>query len=53
MRGWRGGFDQRIGLSPLYFVGASVLMLAVALLTVVGQALAVARAEPARALRHE
>jgi putative ABC transport system permease protein len=53
MRSWLNGFDQRIALSPLYFVGASALMLVVALLTVVGQALAVARAEPAKALRHE
>ena len=53
MRSWLNGFDQRIALSPLYFIGASVLMLAVALLTVIGQALAVARAEPAKALRHE
>ncbi len=53
MRSWLDGFDQRIGLSPLYFLGASALMLCVALATVVGQALAVARAEPAKALRHE
>ena len=53
MRSWLNGFDQRIALTPLYFLGASALMIAVALLTVVGQALAVARAEPARALRHE
>ena len=53
MRGWLNGFDQRIGLNPLYFLGASALMLAVALATVVGQALMVARAEPAKALRHE
>jgi putative ABC transport system permease protein len=53
MRSWLNGFDQRIALTPLYFLGASALMIAVALLTVIGQALAVARAEPARALRHE
>ena len=53
MRNWLSGFDQRIGLSPLYFLAASALMLAIALLTVLGQALTVARAEPARALRHE
>ena len=53
MRSWLNGFDQRIGLNPLYFLGASLLMLAVALVTVVGQALAVARAEPAKALRHD
>ena len=53
MRAWLSGFDQRIGLSPLYFVSATVLTLAIALATVVGQALLVARAEPAKALRHE
>lgn len=53
VRNWLSGFDQRIALSPLYFVGATALTLAVALLTVIGQALLVARAEPARALRHE
>jgi putative ABC transport system permease protein len=53
MRGWLSGFDQRIGLSPLYFVAATVLALAVAALTVLAQSLRLARAEPARALRHE
>ena len=53
MRAWLNGFDQRIGLSPVYFLAASALMLAVALATVIGQALLVARAEPAKALRHE
>ena len=52
-RSWLSGFDQRVGLSPLYFVAATLLTLAVALATVVGQALFVARAEPAKALRHE
>jgi putative ABC transport system permease protein len=53
MRNWLGGFDQRIALSPLYFVAASLLALAVAGVTVVAQSLRLARAEPARALRHE
>ena len=53
MRSWLGGFDQRIALSPLYFVAATLLTLSVALATVIGQALLVARAEPAKALRHE
>lgn len=53
MRSWLSGFDQRIALSPVYFLGATALTLAVALATVIGQALLVARAEPARALRHE
>jgi len=53
MRSWLSGFDQRIGLSPLYFLAATLLTLVIALATVTGQALAVARAEPAKALRHE
>lgn len=53
MQGWLSGFDQRIALSPLYFVGATVLAVLIAVLTVVGQALKVARAEPAKALRYE
>jgi putative ABC transport system permease protein len=53
MRSWLAGFDQRIVLSPLFFLAASLLALAVASLTVVAQSLRLARAEPARALRHE
>ena len=53
MRSWLGGFDQRVALSSLYFLTATVLTLVVALATVIGQALAVARAEPAKALRHD
>jgi putative ABC transport system permease protein len=53
MRGWLSGFDQRIVLGPWFFVAATLLTLVIALATVAGQAFAVARAEPARALRHE
>ena len=53
MRNWLGGFNQRIALSPLFFLAASLLALTVASLTVVAQSLRLARAEPARALRHE
>jgi putative ABC transport system permease protein len=53
MRTWLGGFDQRIALGPQYFLSATVLTLAVALITVAGQAMYVARATPAKALRHE
>jgi putative ABC transport system permease protein len=53
MRSWLSGFDQRIGLSPAYFFAASVLTLLIAASTVAGQAFAVARSEPAKALRHE
>jgi putative ABC transport system permease protein len=53
MSGYLSGFDQRISLSPAYFLAATGLTLAIAVLTVGGQAYAVARAEPAKALRHE
>jgi len=53
MSNWLGSFDQRIGLSPLYFISATALTLLIALATVGGQAFSVARAEPALALRHE
>ncbi|KQU61607.1 hypothetical protein ASG67_16565 [Sphingomonas sp. Leaf339] len=51
MSRWLGGFDDRITLSPIYFIVASALALAIAAATVAGQAWRVARAEPARALR--
>jgi putative ABC transport system permease protein len=53
MRSWLAGFDQRIALSPFYFLAATALTLAISVATVAGQAFAVARAEPAKALRHE
>ncbi|WP_454280689.1 ABC transporter permease [Sphingomonas sp. Marseille-Q8236] len=53
MRTWLAGFDDRIALSPLYFVGASVLALVIAVCTVLGQALRASRATPAWALRHD
>ncbi|MGI4744768.1 MAG: FtsX-like permease family protein [Janthinobacterium lividum] len=53
MRGWLSGFDQRIALSPAYFVAATVAALAISIFTVLGQAWRVARAEPGRALRYE
>ncbi len=53
MRTWLAGFDDRITLSPLYFVGASLLALAIAVLTVLGQSLRASRAAPAWALRHD
>ena len=53
MRSWLSGFDQRIGLSPLFFLTASLLALAVASLTVIAQSLRLAQSEPAKALRHE
>jgi putative ABC transport system permease protein len=53
MRAWLAGFDQRIILGLGYFLAATALTLVIALATVAGQAFAVARAEPAKALRHE
>jgi putative ABC transport system permease protein len=47
------GFDQRVALTPAYFVIPAVITLAIAAVTVAGQALFVARAAPAKALRHE
>jgi putative ABC transport system permease protein len=53
MSNWLASFDQRVGLSPLYFLSATALTLLIALVTVGGQAWSVARAEPVQALRHE
>lgn len=53
MRTWLAGFDDRIALSPLYFVAATVLALAIAVLTVLAQSLRAARSTPAQALRHD
>jgi putative ABC transport system permease protein len=53
MSGYLSGFDQRIALSPVYFLAATALTLLIAVATVAGQAYAVARAEPARALRRD
>jgi putative ABC transport system permease protein len=53
MRSWLAGFDQRIALSPLYFIAATLAALLISILTVLGQAWRVAHAEPARALRYE
>jgi len=53
MRGWLSTFDQKIGLGPVYFLGATALTFLIAVGTVAGQAYAVARSEPAKALRHE
>ena len=53
MRTWLAGFDDRITLSPLYFIAASLLAIVIAVLTVLGQSLRASRAAPAWALRHE
>jgi len=53
MRTWLAGFDDRVALSPLYFVGATLVSLLIAVGTVIAQSLRAARAAPAWALRHE
>jgi putative ABC transport system permease protein len=53
MRDWLNGFDQRIALTPLPFVIAAAVALGIAIATVVGHAVRVARANPIHALRYE
>jgi putative ABC transport system permease protein len=53
MRDWLNGFDQRIPLTPVPFVIAAVIALGIAIATVVGHAVKVARANPIHALRYE
>ncbi len=53
MRSWLNGFDQRIALTPIPFVIAALVALAIAVATVVGHAVKVARANPIHALRYE
>jgi len=53
MRSWLNGFDRRVELGPTFFLGAAILALLIAAVTVASQVIKVARAEPARALRYE
>jgi putative ABC transport system permease protein len=53
MRDWLNGFDQRIPLTPIPFVIAAAIALGIAVATVVGHAVRVARANPIHALRYE
>lgn len=53
MRDWLNLFDDRIALGPAPFVTAALVALAIAVITVVGHALKVARANPIHALRYE
>lgn len=53
MRQWLSGFDDRIALSPWFFLAASVLATLIALITIIGQSWRVSRAPPAKALRYE
>jgi putative ABC transport system permease protein len=53
MRDWLNSFDARIDLGPGPFVLAGALALAIALGTISGHAIKVARANPIHALRYE
>jgi putative ABC transport system permease protein len=53
MRRWLEGFGHHVSLSPLTFLAAGAAALLVALATVLGHALTVARAKPVHALRYE
>jgi putative ABC transport system permease protein len=53
MRDWLNSFDARIDLGPGPFVVAGVLALAIAIGTIAGHAIKVARTNPIHALRYE
>jgi len=53
MRDWLNTFDDRIGLGPTPFLLAGLLALVIAIGTIAGHALKVARANPILALRYE
>ena len=53
MRDWLNGFDQRISLGPTPFAAAALVALTIAVVTVVGHAVKVGRANPIHALRYE
>jgi putative ABC transport system permease protein len=53
MHRWLEGFAYHVELGPLAFLLASALALGIALVTVAGHAVMVARARPAEALRYE
>jgi putative ABC transport system permease protein len=53
MREWLNTFDVRIALTPTPFALAGLLALVIAIATVAGHALRVARTNPIHALRYE
>jgi putative ABC transport system permease protein len=53
MRDWLNGFDQRIPLTPVPFLIAAFIALAIAIATVAGHSVRIARANPIHALRYE
>jgi putative ABC transport system permease protein len=50
---WLEGYAYRISLNPLYFVGAGLVALLIAWITVITHAARVAKANPIHALRYE
>jgi putative ABC transport system permease protein len=53
MRDWLNGFDVRMTLGPLPFLGAGVMALLIAVATIAAHAYRVARTNPVHALRYE
>ena len=53
MRGWLNTFDARIDLGPTPFLAAGLVALLIAIGTIAGHAIKVARANPIHALRYE
>ncbi len=53
MRRWLEGFSYHVDVTAWMFLGASLLAAAIAIATVIGHALLVARAQPVTALRYE
>lgn len=53
LKTWLAQFDDPIAMSPLFFIAASGLAIAIALVTVSWLAFASASTEPGKALRHE
>ncbi|WP_262408555.1 ABC transporter permease [Sphingomonas sp. JC676] len=53
MRDWLNGFDTRIALTPIPFAVAGLFAMLIAVATVAGQSIRVARTNPIYALRYE
>jgi putative ABC transport system permease protein len=53
MRDWLNSFDARVALTPTPFLLAGLLALAIAIGTIAGHAMKVARLNPIHALRYE
>lgn len=53
MRDWLNNFDDRVTLGPVPFLAAAALALGIAVATVAGHAIRIARANPIHALRYE